>query len=138
MRTEECMESACAQPGILMEAAPQIGDVYRQEMALEDAEDAAEVLHNAADGLLEGDECNEDGDDVAEYIDSVCDDDCVVTKDFSPLEPGVAEHKYYAPGIGLIMEIDVENIEDEEDVGSCLLPEGVVDDDDDDDEDDEE
>jgi len=32
----------------------------------------------------------------------------VVTRDWSPLEPGVAEHKHYAPGIGLIREEAVE------------------------------
>ncbi len=122
-----------AQPGILMKAAPQIGDVYRQEMAIEDAEDAAEVLQNAADGLLEGDQCNENGDEVAQYIDSVCDGDCLITKEFSPLEPGVVEHKYYAPGIGLILEIKVEDIDAEEEAGSCALPQGAIDEDDDDD-----
>ncbi|MGI9293645.1 MAG: hypothetical protein ACR2PS_06650 [Pseudomonadales bacterium] len=127
-----------AQPGILMKATPQIGDVYRQEMAIEDAEDVAEVLQNTADGLLEGDECNEDGDDVEEYIDSVCNGNCLITKEFSPIEPGVVEHKYYAPGIGLILEIKVEDIDDEEDVGSCTVPEGVIDDDDDDDDEDDE
>ena len=29
-----------------------------------------------------------------------------MTRDFSPLEPGIEEHKYYAPGVGLIVELD--------------------------------
>jgi hypothetical protein len=31
----------------------------------------------------------------------------VVTHDFSPLEPDANEQKFYAPGIGLILEVDV-------------------------------
>jgi hypothetical protein len=37
---------------------------------------------------------------------------CVVvkdmTRDWSPLDPGVAEHKHYAPGVGLLREEAVE------------------------------
>jgi hypothetical protein len=33
------------------------------------------------------------------------------TKDYSPLEPGVGEFKYYAPNVGLILE---EAYEDDE------------------------
>jgi hypothetical protein len=28
--------------------------------------------------------------------------------DFTPLEPEVFEYKYYAPGVGLILEVDPE------------------------------
>ena len=35
--------------------------------------------------------------------------DCLQTEDFSPLEPGVFERKFYAPGIGVILEIDLES-----------------------------
>jgi hypothetical protein len=30
--------------------------------------------------------------------------DVVVTKDWNPLEPEVIEHKWYAPGIGMVRE----------------------------------
>jgi hypothetical protein len=30
----------------------------------------------------------------------------LITNDFSPLEPDVVEHKYYAPGVGLILEVN--------------------------------
>ena len=33
-----------------------------------------------------------------------CESGCLVTSDFSPLEPDAVEHKYYIPGIGLILE----------------------------------
>ncbi len=39
---------------------------------------------------------------------AVCAGDCLVTRDFTPLEPGVDEYKYYAPGIGPILEVDQE------------------------------
>lgn len=32
-------------------------------------------------------------------------DDLLMTKDWTPLDPNVAEHKYYARGIGLILEV---------------------------------
>ena len=40
-----------------------------------------------------------------------CADTCLQTRDFTPLEPEVNEHKYYAPGIGLIVEINLEDDE---------------------------
>jgi hypothetical protein len=32
-----------------------------------------------------------------------------VTADTLPFEPDVVEHKYYAPGIGVILEIDIDS-----------------------------
>lgn len=95
-----------AQPGIVMKALPQVGDVYRQEMMLGDAEDAAEVIAVNVDGLLEGDECEEGGEEVADLVDELCDGDCLVTHEFTPVEPDASEHKYYAPNIGLILEVN--------------------------------
>ena len=37
-----------------------------------------------------------------------CDRTCVVAREFTPIEPGVDANKYYAPGIGLILEMDME------------------------------
>ena len=37
-----------------------------------------------------------------------CVDNCLLTADYTPLDPDVVENKYYAPGIGLIVEIDLE------------------------------
>jgi hypothetical protein len=31
----------------------------------------------------------------------------VVTRDFTPLEPDARERKFYAPGVGLILERDL-------------------------------
>jgi hypothetical protein len=81
-----------ALPGIIMEADPQVGDRYRQEYYEGEAEDMAEVLsvderttvpHGSFEGVLE-------------------------TKDWTPLEPGIVEHKHYARGVGTIHKEKVE------------------------------
>jgi len=77
-------------PGMLVLALPQVGDVYREEFSLGNAEDAAEVTS------LTGDESAPA---------ASCDDECLVTRNFSPLSPGSEETKYYAPGVGLILEV---------------------------------
>lgn len=83
-----------AKPGIIFEAAPQVGDAYRQEFALGEAEDAARVLSTTA----------------SESVPAVsCDGTCVLTEDFNLLEPDSVEHKYYAPGVGAILELDPED-----------------------------
>ena len=38
----------------------------------------------------------------------LCNGDCIVTKNFSLLEPDVFERKYYAPGIGVFLEVEPE------------------------------
>lgn len=89
-----------AQPGILMYANPQVGDTYRQEFLLGEAEDMGSVLS------------------VSEFDASVpaanCAAGCVVTHDFLPIEPDANENKYFAPGIGFILGIDVNTGEREE------------------------
>ena len=81
-----------ARPGILALAAPQVGDAYRQEFLIGEAEDFVEVIS------ITGTESAPGGS---------CDGDCVVTRDFTPLSPEAQENKYYAPGIGLILEVDL-------------------------------
>lgn len=70
-------------PGIVMEAEPQIGDLYRQEYLRRVAEDMAEVPYGTFT-------------------------DCVITKDFSPLERKAVENKWYARGIGLVKSMTVK------------------------------
>ncbi len=82
-----------AKPGIVMFADPVPGTVYRQEWLLGEAEDAGEVI---AVG-------------VSESVPAVSCDDCVQIRDFTPLEPDANEYKFFAPGIGLILEIDIES-----------------------------
>ncbi len=86
-----------ALPGIIMPADPKVGDSYRQEFSQGEAVDMAEVIS------LDGAALN---DAVATPYDSFS-KDVLVTKDWNPLEPNILEHKYYAPGIGLIGETKV-------------------------------
>ena len=80
-----------AKPGIIIKAHPQVDDLYRQEFALGVAEDMAEVLNlNGSTTVPAGTFQN-----------------CVETKDFSPLEPDIVEHKFYALGIGNVQTVDV-------------------------------
>ncbi|MEZ5335741.1 MAG: hypothetical protein R2741_11130 [Methanolobus sp.] len=77
-----------AEPGILMKADPQVGDVYQQEYYEGEAEDMAEVMSLEASVSVE----------YGSF------DNCLQTKEWTPLEPGVEEHKYYASGIGILKE----------------------------------
>ena len=89
-----------AQPGILMYAAPEVGQVYRQEFLLGEAEDMGEVISVSETAAST---------DVAD-----CSAGCVVTRDFLPIEPDVNEFKYYAPGIGFILATEEGSDETEE------------------------
>jgi len=81
-----------ARPGIIMLAAPWIGVTYEQEYAPGVAEDMATVV-----GL---------SDTATTPLGSFT--GCVRTEDFTPLEPGVMEEKFYAPGLGVVLEVDDE------------------------------
>lgn len=79
-----------AKPGIIMEAHPQPGDLYRQEFSLDTAEDMAEVADLKAS--------------VTVPFGSF--DHCLAIKEFTPLEPGASlEEKFYATGIGLLLTV---------------------------------
>jgi hypothetical protein len=81
-----------AQPGILMEAHPKVGDVYRQEYYAGHAEDVAKVLSMRAS--------------VRVPFGSF--DNVLKTKEWTPLEPDVSEHKYYAAGVGNVRTVTVK------------------------------
>lgn len=81
-----------AQPGIVMHAVqPATGLPYRQEYYACEAEDMAEVVSL--------------GESVTVPFGRFY--NCLQTREFTPLEPGVNEYKYYAPGVGLVLEVDV-------------------------------
>lgn len=82
-----------AHAGILMKAAPQVGDVYRQEFMLGEAEDVAEVTDLA-------------GSAMSPY--ASCAGNCLVTSEYTPMSPGSIEHKYYKPGLGQVLVHDPE------------------------------
>jgi hypothetical protein len=77
-----------AQPGLIMEASPQVGDTYCQENAPGVAQDAGQVVSVTASRTV-----------PAGNFTNV-----VQTKDFSLIEPH-SEYKYYASGVGLIEAI---------------------------------
>jgi hypothetical protein len=81
-----------AQPGILLPADPTLAMAYRQEYYKGQAEDAAQVLslHQRA------------------KVPAGFFDDVLVTKDYTPLEPNLVEHKFYAPGVGPVLAITVK------------------------------
>ncbi len=77
-----------AQAGLAMPAEARVGDSYQQENSRGRAEDRAEVLSV----------------DESVNVEFGSFTDVVQTEDTSPLEPGLVEHKYYAPGVGLVLE----------------------------------
>lgn len=111
-----------AQPGIIMEGDPQVGDTYRQEYYVGEAEDMAEVI-----SLSESASVPYGGFDQV-----------LVTREWTPLEPGIAENKYYAPGVGLILEVVVEGGTERVELVDIIMQGSVVEDEDADDEGDEE
>ena len=92
--------------GILFPGTPMVGDTYRQEWSASNAEDAATVLSTT---YSFGDDADLDEFAPRELVELLCAGDCVVTADFTPLEPGELEYKYYAPGIGPFLEVKPED-----------------------------
>lgn len=80
-----------AKPGIVMEGRPRVGDSYRQEFYEGEAEDMAEVLSLSEEASVPRGSFS----------------DVLMIKEWTPLEPGILEHKYYAKGVGLIAEVAV-------------------------------
>lgn len=90
--------------GIFLSADPNPGDVSREEFSLGNAEDVSEVLSTTyAFGAVR----DLDRHVPAQLARLFCFADCLVTKNFSLLEPGAFARKYYAPGIGLILEVNL-------------------------------
>jgi hypothetical protein len=78
-----------AMPGIVMLANPQDNDSYAQEHSPDVAEDMAKVVSldetvTVPTGTYTG---------------------CLETVETTPLEPGVHEYKFYARGVGLVLEL---------------------------------
>ena len=100
-----------AAPGIVIASAPFPGDVYRQEFLLGQAEDMAKVatVGSASVSVPAGDFST----------------DVLETEEWTPIEPDVLEYKYYAPGVGMVLELNPETGERVELVqmtGSQFLP----------------
>lgn len=91
-----------AKPGIRLPGAPYVGNVHRQEFFPGDAEDLAEVLSTTY-GF--GNNPQLDAFVPQALAQLLCANDCVVTREFTPIEPGAEGRKYYARGIGLFLEV---------------------------------
>jgi hypothetical protein len=93
-----------AKAGIAFPGNPMPGAVYRQEFSVGNAEDVAEVLSTT---YRYGDNAELDRFVPGELARLLCDGDCVVTHEYTPLSPGSNERKYYAPGIGDFFDVDL-------------------------------
>ncbi len=97
-----------ALPGLIMPADPagQVGAPYRQEYYAGKAEDMAQVV--AVD------------ESVTVPFGSYA--HVLKTRDWTPLEPGQVAHKYYAEGVGFILEIKIEGASDRVELVSVTTP----------------
>jgi len=85
-----------AQPGVVMLANPTIGEQYHQEFKKGEAEDLGEVIALGKSVSVPYGHLN----------------DVVVTADTTPLEPQILEHKFYASGIGVVVEHVVQGAQE--------------------------
>lgn len=81
-----------AEAGIAMLASPAPGDAYRQEYYKNEAEDQAKVLRLDASASVPYGHMS----------------DLLETEDFTRLDPSAAEHKYYAKGVGVVLEVSLK------------------------------
>lgn len=93
-------------PGIIFQAAPAVGQAYVEESSFGNAEDATIVLSTS---YAYGKNATLDQLVPANLARLLCAGDCIVTRNFSLLEPGAFERKYYARGIGVFLEVEVES-----------------------------
>lgn len=84
-------------PGIIALAAPHVHDAYYEEFSLENAEDVAEVTSLTGSAAVPA---------------AMCDKTCLVTRNTSSIDLDL-ETKYYAPGVGLILEVDPDGTRNE-------------------------
>jgi hypothetical protein len=81
-----------AKPGIFMYAHPRVGQSARQEYLKGQAEDHFAVLRRG----------------IAVTVPFKAFRGALLTKEWTPVEPGVLDHKYYARGIGTVLEQTVK------------------------------
>ncbi len=78
-----------AQAGLIIPPSPEVGMSYRQEHYAGEAEDRGRIL--SLDEQVE--------------VPFGSFDEVLMTKDWTPLEPDVLEHKFYAKGVGPILAL---------------------------------
>jgi hypothetical protein len=89
-----------AQAGIAVPGTPEVGLAYRQEHYAGHAEDEATVL--SLDELVEVPEGSYTG--------------ALLTRDTTPLDPEISEHKLYAKGVGPVLAIGISGGADREEL----------------------
>ena len=78
-----------AHPGIIMLGDPQVGDLYKQEDSPGIVEDMGKVVSLTETATVPyGTFTN-----------------CLKTTEWTPIEPGNRAHKFYAPGVGTVLEL---------------------------------
>jgi len=94
--------------GLFFLKSPTVGAAYYEEFSLANAEDVTQVL--AIDYVF-GTSSDLDQGVPPALAARFCVNagDCVVTKNYSLLEPGQFAHKYYAKGVGVILEVEFED-----------------------------
>ncbi len=98
-----------AKPGIAAFGAPRKGKVYRQEFSLGNAEDIAEIVSTT---YRYGQDAELDRLVPRQLAELLCAaGNCVVTKEYQPLAPGIFERKFSAPGIGGFLVIHLDTAE---------------------------
>lgn len=80
------------QPGIVMPAHPRVRERFREEYYKGHAEDHAEILSLSA----------------SVHVPAASSRQALLTKEWTPLEPGVIDHKLYVRGIGTVKEQTVK------------------------------
>ncbi len=89
--------------GIFFFASPAQGKVHLEEFSLGNAEDVTEILSTT---YRFGSNPELDQFVPRLLVDRFCSSgDCVVTKNFSLIEPGIFARKYYGRGIGFFLEV---------------------------------
>jgi hypothetical protein len=92
--------------GLFFLISPKRGDVYLEEFSLGNAEDVTEILSTT---YAFGKNPELDRLVPQQLAARFCSSgDCVVTKNFSLLEPGIFARKYYARGIGFFLEVKID------------------------------
>jgi hypothetical protein len=87
-----------AEAGIFMEANPQVGHTFRQEFLRGHAEDQFTVLSLRRPVTVP----------YGHFGRNPMRQNVLLTKEWTPLEPGIVDHKYYVRGIGEVRETTVK------------------------------
>lgn len=99
-----------AEAGIIMWADPLAykGKTYRQEYYEDEAEDLGKVLHGG----------------LTVSVEAGTFPGCIETMDFTRLEPGAREHKFYCAGVGMVLEVEPAGGRTRNELVSVVMPGG--------------